>query len=88
MGDRAVPYKQEAQPDLPEAVGDLIGRCRWTYRPTKHFGFEILWHAHNSQEFRLGQIGSISLIKRELEPPQTRLNLSLGRLRAILKVRY
>lgn len=86
MENQVVPAKQENQLDLPEDVLDLVGRCRWTYRSTKHVSFDILWQTHNSQEHRLGQIGSLSLVKPELEPATMPSSLTQGRLRGLIKV--
>jgi hypothetical protein len=88
MENQVVQVKLENQLELPGDVLDLVGRCRWIYRPTKHFGFDVLWQSHNSQETRLGQIGGISLVRRELEPAHMLSSLTQGKLRGIIKVSH
>jgi hypothetical protein len=81
------PIKKEVIPDLPDHLEKLLGGYRWQTLATSRPSFDVLWQPHNSQEYRLGQVGSISLLGLEnvLEQPAI-ADLSRNRLRGILKV--
>lgn len=76
------------QAELPLSIHELATEYQWKYPPKIERGFEILWASQSSQEFRLGQVGSISLSLPgyNIKEIPSGASLDRGRLRAIIKV--
>jgi hypothetical protein len=82
-----VPVKKEIPPELPDRLSKVLGEFSWQYLPTTRASFDMLWQLHNSQEVRMGQIGSLSLLQRDKTAgPLPEPNLAKHRLRAIIRV--
>jgi hypothetical protein len=65
-----------------------MGEYRWQYPRISRPQFEMLWQNNNSQDARMGEIGSLSTLEVEKSDRKpTKPDLARHRLRAILKVR-
>lgn len=77
------------QPELPFETHELLDAYLWLHQPRPNAGFEFLFQAQNSQEWSLGQFGSMSLVTHDEQLDVKRdlgFGLSRSRLRAIIKV--
>jgi hypothetical protein len=80
--------KKEPAPELPDSLPKVLGEFRWQYPRISRPQFGMLWQNNNSQDARMGEIGSLSTIELEKSVPKpTKPDLARHRLRAILKVR-
>jgi hypothetical protein len=80
--------KKQPAPELPDSLSKVMGEFKWQYPRISRPQFEMLWQNNNSQDARMGEIGSLSTLgveKSETKP--TVPDLAGHRLRAILKVR-
>jgi hypothetical protein len=80
--------KKEPAPELPDSLTKVMGEYRWQYPRISRPQFEMLWQNNNSQDARMGEIGSLSTLEVEKSDRKpTKPDLARHRLRAILKVR-
>jgi hypothetical protein len=60
----------------------------WQHVRISRHRFDMLWQANNSQDARLGQVGSLSTLQLEqIDVKPSKADFARFRLRGILKVR-
>ena len=80
--------RKEPAPELPDSLTKVMSEFRWQYPRISRPQFDMLWQNNNSQDARMGEIGSLSTLEQEKSDIKPTVpDLARHRLRAILKVR-
>lgn len=79
--------KKEPAPELPDSLAKVMGQYKWQHSRTARPRFDMLWQSNNSQDARMGEIGSLSTLELERSDVKPAVpELARHRLRGILKV--
>jgi len=80
--------RKEPAPELPDSLTKVMSEFKWQYPRISRPQFDMLWQNNNSQDARMGEIGSLSTLEQEKSDIKPTVpDLARHRLRAILKVR-